>query len=293
MNAAKRPTLARIAACSALVMLVAGTTLPALADSSHQPVITEVRPEGTLLHILGFNFSGTPTVTLGGLPLTVAFTNATSIGALLPAMAPGTYLLTLAVNARAGSRVNDDGSKYDEFWVTIGAVGPQGPAGSNGIDGATGAIGPQGPAGPAGATGAQGPVGPIGPQGAAGATGATGATGAPGMAGSAGAPGVPGPMGPIGPIGPIGPQGPSGAAAGLETFEVSSDPTIVRPFDGVRSATVSCPAGSVVTGGGYSTFSAFIEVSRMSGNGWTVHAFTAQPLGTPSFTAHAVCQRLL
>lgn len=288
MNTAKRPTLARIAACTALALLVAGTTLPAIADSSHQPVITEVRPEGTLLHIVGFNFgAGTPAVTLGGLPLTVAFTNATSIGAMLPAMAPGTYLLTLAVNARAGSRVNDDGSKYDEFWVTIGAVGPQGPAGSNGVNGATGAIGPQGPAGPAGAAGAQGPVGPLGPQGAAGTTGATGATGAAGTAGPAGAPGVPGP------IGPVGPQGPSGAAAGLQTFEVSSDPTIVRPFDGVLSATVSCPEGSVVTGGGFSTFSAFIEVSRMSGNGWIVHGFTAQLLGTPSFTARAVCLRLV
>jgi hypothetical protein len=67
----------------------------------------------------------------------------------------------------------------------------------------------------------------------------------------------------------------------------------VRPFDGVLSATATCPDGSVVTGGGYSTFSAFIEVNRMSGNGWTVHGFTAQILGTPSFTAFAVCLRLV
>lgn len=285
MKPVKHPAFARIAACAALALLFTATTLPAVADSSHQPVITEVHPQGALLHIAGFNFgSGTPAITLGGVPLAVATANSTSIGAVLPAMAPGTYLLTLAVDARAGSRVNDDGSKYDEFWVTIGAVGPQGPAGANGAPGATGAIGPQGPAGPAGATGAQGPVGPIGPQGATGNTGATGATG---MAGPAGATGVPGPMG------PVGPQGPSGAAAGVETFEVSSAPTIVRPFDGVLSATATCPAGSVVTGGGFSTFSAFIEVSRMSGNGWTVHGFTAQVLGTPSFTARAVCMRLV
>ena len=180
--------------------------------------------------------------------------------------------------------MNDDGSKYDEFWVTIGAVGPQGPAG------ATGAVGPQGPAG---VTGAQGPAGPIGPQGVTGATGPQGATGTTGASGATGMSGPAGAAGGPGPIGPVGPQGPSGAAAGLQTFQVASDVTVVRPFDGVRSVTVSCPEGSVVTGGGFTTFSAFIEVSRMSGNGWTVHGFTAQVLGTPTFTAFAVCLRLL
>lgn len=73
-----------------------GTTLPAFADSSHQPLITQVRPEGALLRIFGFNFGGgTPAVTLGGVPLALAFTTTTSIGATLPTMAPGTYLLTL------------------------------------------------------------------------------------------------------------------------------------------------------------------------------------------------------
>jgi len=288
MNTAKRPPLARIAACTALALLVTGTTLPAFADSSHQPLITAVRPEGTLLHIIGFNFGSTPAITLGGVPLALAFTTTTSIGATLPAMAPGTYLLTLATDSRAASRrVNDDGSKYDEFWVTIGAVGPQGPAGSNGVNGTAGTVGPQGPAG------AQGPAGPIGPQGATGSTGATGAIGNTGATGMAGLPGAAGGPGPIGPIGPVGPQGPSGAAAGLFTFQVSSDPTVVRPFDGVLSVTVNCPDDSVVTGGGYSTFSAFIEVSRKNGNGWTVHGFTAQVLGTPSFTAFAVCMRLI
>jgi hypothetical protein len=190
VNTAKRPTLARIAARTALALLVTATT-PAFADSSHQPLITQVRPDGALLHISGFNFGGgTPVVTLGGSPLALAFNTATSIGATLPAMAPGTYLLTLAVDTRAASpRVDDDGSKYDEFWVTIGATGAQGPAGPigpQGLTGPTGATGATGMPGPTGAVGGPGPIGPVGPPGANGAQGIQGVPGPAGPAGGAG-----------------------------------------------------------------------------------------------------------
>ena len=66
---------------------------------------------------------------------------------------------------------NAKGSVFDEFWLTLGAVGPQGPAGANGATGPAGATGTQGPAGA---------VGPAGPQGPQGATGATGPQGPPG-----------------------------------------------------------------------------------------------------------------
>jgi hypothetical protein len=252
MNTAKRPALARLAAGAALALLVTATTLPALADSSHQPMITAARPEGALLHISGFNFGGgTPAVTLGGLPLTLAFTTATSIDAVLPGMAPGTYLLTLAIGSKADSRrVNDDGSKYDEFWVTIGAAGAQGPAGRDGVDGATGPVGPQGPAG------------------AAGATGATGAQG---------------------PVGATGPQGPAGVTTPT-TFRVEAHSAAI-PAGHFGNVIAECPAGSVVTGGGFLSLGEIIA-SAQDGNGWYVSGQIADHLanGAP-IVAYATCLR--
>lgn len=252
MNTAKRPALARVAACAALALLVTATTLPALADSSHQPMITAARPEGALLHITGLNFGGgTPAVTLGGLPLTLASTTATGIDAVLPGMAPGTYLLTLAIDSGADSRrVNDDGSKYDEFWVTIGAAGPQGPASRDGVDGATGAVGPQGPAG---------------------AVGATGATGAQG------------------PVGATGPQGPAGVTTPT-TFRVEANSGLLSALT-VGHVTAECPAASVVTGGGFLSHGEIIA-SLEIGNGWSVSGKIAGHLTTGGWVvAYATCLR--
>ena len=262
MNTAKRHPLTRIAASVTLALLVAGATLtaslPSLAATTPQPLITEVQPVDGVLRISGFNFGGTATsVTLGGRVLRVVAANSTGVDVELPAMAPGTYLLTLTVGS-GGSQRND------ESWVALGAIGPQGPAG---VDGA---IGPQGPAGPAGATGQQGLAGPMGPQGM------TGATGAQGEAGVAG------------PIGPAGPQGP-GAAAGFQVFEVSSAPSMLVGLDPMPDANATCPAGSVVTGGGYHNVSSFIETSRMTANGWIVQGFAQRLLPAPTFTAFAVC----
>ena len=258
MNTAKRPALARLAACAALALLVTVTTLPALADSSHQPMITAARAEGALLHISGFNFGGgTPAVTLGGLPLTLAFTTATSIDAVLPVMAPGTYLLTLAIGSGADPRrVNDDGSKYDEFWVTLGAAGAQGPAGRDGVDGATGPVGPQGPAGATGATGAQGPIGATGAQG---------------------------------PIGAMGPQGPAGVTTPT-TFRVEANSGLLSALT-VGHVTAECPAGSVVTGGGFLSHGEIIA-SLQIGNGWSVSGKIAAHLTTGGWVvAYATCLR--
>jgi hypothetical protein len=88
--------------------------------------------------------------------------------------ADGDYLLTVATGGGA--------SQYDEYDLTIGAVGPQGEQGPKGDKGEIGEQGPVGPVGP------QGPIGPVGPQG---------------------------PIGPVGPQGPIGPAGPQGEPGNL------------------------------------------------------------------------------
>lgn len=163
--------LAAWLACAALA-----APMPSLADSSHQPAITEVLADAGVLRIRGFDLGGgTLRVTLGGVSLGIVSATATQVEAAIPStLAPGSYLLTFTVgNGRSG----EDNSKYDEFWVAIGAVGPkgeagpQGPAGTPGPQGATGPVGPQGaqgvpgPPGNEGAAGAQGPAGPAGPAG--------------------------------------------------------------------------------------------------------------------------------
>lgn len=179
-----RPGLAlgfAVALCVAGVSLTAST--PSFADSSHQPAILEARVDGGVLRVLGLNLSGgTTRVTLGGLPLGVVSATATQLEALVPTtLAAGSYLLTLTVGT---GKSGEDNSRYDEFWITIGAIGPkgspgpQGPAGSPGSQGATGPMGlqgvqgPPGPVGNDGATGAQGPAGPAGLTGPAGPSGA-------------------------------------------------------------------------------------------------------------------------
>jgi hypothetical protein len=287
------------AVLAALVAAALSSSLPAMADSPNQPLITSATAVGPVLRITGFNFGGgTPRVTLNGVALPVAASSGSSLDAVLPALPPGSYLLTLSVSGAPG-RVTDDGSRHDEFWVTLGAAGAQGPAGPQGDAGAQGPAGATGAQGPAGPTGAQGPAGATGPQGAAGATGAQGPAGAIGAQGPAGPAGAQGPagatgaQGAAGAQGPAGPQGIPGTAAGLQSIVVLSGDVIVRPFDGVLTATAVCPAGTVMTGGGFYQFSVAIEANRPVGNGWEVKGFTAQILGTPTFRAYAVCLQLV
>src|SRR5436190_6986997 len=91
--------------------------------------------------ITGDQFGSAPIVTLAGQPLAGARVNGsgTLITVSIPALAPGSYALTVS-KGNAGLDKN-----VDEFVLTIGAIGPRGV---------------QGP---------QGPVGPTGPQGATGA----------------------------------------------------------------------------------------------------------------------------
>jgi hypothetical protein len=153
--------------CSTLVIL-ALTALPlsvpqlAWADSDKQTAITAVRADPGLvsIEIAGVNL-GTkpPRVTIGNVATALTVTSATPtlVTALLPpGIAPGGYLLTISAAKNKSGSNDDEGSNYDEFWVTLGAAGPAGPAGQ------PGPIGPAGPAGP------QGFVGPPGPKGTAG-----------------------------------------------------------------------------------------------------------------------------
>ena len=144
----------------ALVVIVAlPISPPVVAQASSTPLITSVTADYTVspptLTIKGavLGSPGTTTVTLDQLGnLTLKSVTSTQVVASLPtnpAVAPGSYLLTLT----SGSKAN----QFDEFWLTLGTQGPQGPQGSTG---ATGAVGPQGPPGPQGLTGATGAAGP-------------------------------------------------------------------------------------------------------------------------------------
>jgi hypothetical protein len=146
-------------------------------------IITEVVVDFNAgeITITGENFDNgdTPTVLLGDYltPLTLVSTTANEIVAELPSVPDGDYLLAVYT----GNGV----IHYDEYDLTIGAVGPQGlqgdtgptgPQGPQGLQGDTGPIGPQGPQGLQGDTGPTGPRGPRGPQGDTGPQGTCDAT---------------------------------------------------------------------------------------------------------------------
>jgi hypothetical protein len=80
----------------------------------------------------------------------------------------------------------------------------------------TGPQGPPGPQGPKGDTGPQGPQGATGPQGAKGDTG------------------------------PQGPQGPAGGLSNVQVVHATATPD----SGGFATATIDCPAGTTLTGGG-------------------------------------------
>jgi IPT/TIG domain len=137
-------------------VLLAGAV--ARADSDHQLTVLNASASGKTLTINGANFGPVkPVVRVNGSPLVVVSWSPTHIVATLPALAPGTYLLTVIRGSRRGDRDDDDATRLGTFDLTIGAVGPQGPIG------ATGATGPQGPQGMAGPQGPQGPTGATGP----------------------------------------------------------------------------------------------------------------------------------
>jgi len=124
-------------------------------------------------------------------------------------------------------------------------------------------MGPQGPQGPQGATGANGTA--TGPQGATGARGSCGPSGAP--------------------------QGPAGTAAmsGYEAVSVGVDNPFIQNDEIVEA---DCPAGKVVTGGGYIVDPPVGKVKsnypEPDGSGWYLWV---ENLGanSPYVTAWAIC----
>jgi len=148
--------LSTMAVLALIVILALPLSPPVAAQSSSVPLITSViadyaaSPPTLTIKGTSLGSPGATTVTLDLLGnLTLRSVTSTQVVANLPtnpAVAPGSYLLTLTSGSRA--------SQFDEFWLTLGAQGPLGPTG------ATGAVGPQGPAGPQGLTGATGAAGP-------------------------------------------------------------------------------------------------------------------------------------
>ena len=98
-----------------------------------------------------------------------------------------------------------------------------------------------------------------------------------------------GPQGLQGPQGPQGEQGPKGDPAtidNLKTIVVSKD-FHIGTFD-IQDGTVTCPAGSVVTGGSFFFGDGDVPISQPSGNGWTVEASSGF-FDPDTFTVFAVC----
>lgn len=125
--------------------------------------------------------------------------------------------------------------------------------------------------------GAQGPAGPAGP---AGPKGDPGAPGAKGDQGPQGEPGVPGAQGQQG-------------APGLSGYQVVQGPDVVAAPGASVQATVSCPAGTRVLGGGYDTTSStLVELNRSgpesAGTRWFIRV-TNNAAADRTINAQAIC----
>lgn len=173
------------------------------------------------------------------------------------------------------------------FWGK-GEKGDPGPAGPQGIQGEVGPAGPEGeagPAGPEGPEGVQGPKGDPGPEGPAGPIGPAGPQGEPG------APGQPGEQGPAGEPGERGPKGDPGV---LEFYVVSA--TFELRSSAVGTADVACRTGDQVTGGGYFTTPANVNISPYwngpIASGWRVGIRNWES-GPVQVTAYAVCADMM
>ena len=173
---------------------------------------------------------------------------------------------------------------------TQGAKGEKGDKGDKGDKGENGAAGPKGDAGAAGAKGTDGAPGPQGGKGDKGDTGDRGANGTNGVNGTDG---PVGPQGPEGPKGDKGEAGPSAAGSAKPVIALSQ----LQGGEDTKSATATCPSGTVVIGGGY-------DIDVESGKGTDITVVTNRPAGTDSWTvtasdknssgdwsisAHAVC----
>jgi hypothetical protein len=160
--------------------------------------------------------------------------------------------------------------------------GAKGPAGQS----VTGLTGPQGSKGDTGATGAAGATGAQGAQGPKGDTGATGAAGATGAQGAQG------------PKGDTGAAGHNGATQ-VAVYSVAS--TLAASSTNGATAEVSCPAGTVATGGGAGynasgsgylprvALSVPLPVGTSPPTGWRVIVYDDGNNGTVHAIANVIC----
>jgi hypothetical protein len=134
----------------------------------------------------------------------------------------------------------------------------------------------------------QGPQGPIGPQGPVGPEGPVGPDGAPGPAGPEGEQGEQGEPGPTGPQGAQGPAGPSGIS-GYELVHVQVENAFISNGEILYA---NCPAGKVVTGGGFivSPMTGRVENNQPmpDGSGWHVEVVNLGA-SSPWVSAWAIC----
>ncbi len=173
-----------------------------------------------------------------------------------------------------------------ETQITWNQQGPKGAQGLQGIPG------PQGGKGDTGAQGAAGMNGVDGKDGQAGTNGTNGVDGAPGAPGD---PCLPANPACVGPTGPPGVDGEAGPAGGLSGRVIVSDSTTVG--FGEYLVDVSCPAGTLVTGGG-ATANAFsagsIAISRSFPHetsfqsGWRAYGANTTTAQV-TFTVYAIC----
>jgi hypothetical protein len=137
-------------------------------------------------------------------------------------------------------------------------------------------------------------TGPQGPEGPAGANGGRGATGATGDTGPAGPPGPPGPKGDTGPAGAPG----SDAHVSIAMQTVSQSLPVLPAQTATADAT--CPAGTMMTGGGYNPAGPQNLVITSNGpknaSTWSVTAKNENPVTLvpiPSiFIAQAMCMKV-
>lgn len=241
---------------------------------------------------------------IGVIALLVVTTSAIVAASATPT--PGPFTGCLATKTGAGSstakgqlyNVASNGAPLapclagDTLVTFSNSQGPQGIQGIQGPKGDMGATGIPGPKGDPGDSGATGATGAQGPKGETGDTGAIGATGARGDTGATGATGATGPKGDTGATGP---------AASLSVSEVSVT-VDMGPFADTWAWAI-CPAGTVVSGGGFREWFTTVDLSANSAgfwgsqaagkmgqtvppNGWLVEATT---VGGGNVTVFAEC----
>jgi hypothetical protein len=136
----------------ALAIAAGSLMMSTHADAAFAVLSASANPATSMVTITGTDLTAgpkKPQVYLGVAPLEiVGAASSTQIIAVLPPVAPGTYLLTVTNGPGA--------AQMEEMWITIGAVGPQGPKGDKGDKGDAGAPGAQGPQGIQGIQGPQG-----------------------------------------------------------------------------------------------------------------------------------------